>query len=975
MNKKFVNVMLALAVSCGSIATFTSCKDTDDDLRVEWSQGDADLQKKIDALQAQLDALARKQGQCKQECEALIQAYVNQLRQSLIQYIVSQDNALWEQISKNDQELMNLLNQKVDNSEFWLYINSILDKIEDLQNRPDNAGLTKAEITQMITDAINNTDFLTPAKLEEILLKKGYLTSADLPDFSKYVKTEDLANLVSGLQVIIDLQNDVTEIKNTLKTIQEAGYLNETEVNKLISAAIIKLQNEVIYPEISLLYQALSNLKTETNTSIADLEARVAALEQAVQEIQTIKDQLAQIDIRLSIAEQNALNAYYQAQMNLTRLNMLEALIGDCEGLKPLADEIRDLQKKYTDLNTELGKLDTRLTEQIEGVAGDLEVFSEALRQLTIRVAQNEQDIKELQEQVEKLLKLEERLNSLITSVIIQGTYNPLFGNFSLPIGVQSNILVNFYGKSEKQTYQFPSQQSSASFNNEDELTAAELNMLRQSGFTQLEIANGAILMDTKDGNLGKVFVTINPNNIDFSGQSLQLVDSRDKEATVVLKNLRGSNELLTFGYSRGGGNNNGFYEADATLPANEAAISGVSVGIHENLKSAMKDILKDKRNNLRSNVVSLMKAVYDQFNGILPAYAVKAPWKVDEKDYAVYSNYNLAATTFKPLSYGFLYDKSIDKKFPTFDPIKDAVLNIDPSKYHFDLSGVNVGVKEVTVEFYLKHIEIAYDGTIRIEGTVDVDGKTGDISGNIVEGDLDAFLGSINDQLNSQIDIWNGQLQDAYNDAMAELVDNVKDAVEQALEDLQGKINDQIDDMINDIQDEVNNKVGSYIDKFNKFIDAYNRIAGKLNDILENPNHFLQPTMLYNAGSGLHFLSNNAAAPTKFVAAGGNAITLYATSYTGEVVAPAYKKFVAVVNVTDNATKATAQGGDAALVAELKAINAGEYLADVRPGTQRRFALDASKMKAGHTYEILYTAVDYLGVTSTARYYISVVK
>ena len=46
-------------------------------------------------------------------------------------------------------------------------------------------------------------------------------------------------------------------------------------------------------------------------------------------------------------------------------------------------------------------------------------------------------------------------LQAQVTGIEIQATYNPIFGTFSYPIGVQSNILAAYYGEFDKDVY-FP---------------------------------------------------------------------------------------------------------------------------------------------------------------------------------------------------------------------------------------------------------------------------------------------------------------------------------------------------------------------------------------------------------------------------------------------------------------------------------------------------------------------------------------
>lgn len=941
MNMKFIKVLLLAAVCGAGCATFTSCKDNIEDLQNQMEVGDADLQLKLDKLSGELDALKAAQDACKTECQQKIADLLARL------------GVVEGQITTISTQITNILNElgtKVTADDVRRIFKEELDKV-GVDYYKQLGLLTADDLTPMLTDIANLTTTVN--------------------------------QLTTDLSSITDLINnqilkDIEDLKNGVYN--DGTGLTEDEVNALIDAAITVLKGE-----IQQVTNALAADIATLNTTVGDHETRIAALETTIQELTGIKTRLDNIETRLTATEQKAIDAYNQAQTNLASINTLLGLIGDCEGLKPLADEIRDLKSQYGDLVNQINSVNTELTQKLTDLDSKLDGINSALTQnindLTARVAANEQAIQALQEQVNKLLKLEDRLNALITSILVQGTFNPLYGTFSLPIGIQSNMLVNYYGHSEKQTYDFPSVQSFATYNNENQITAAELSMLEASNYTPYTIENGALLIDETDGNMGKVFVTINPNNINFAGQTLPLVNSLDQTAGVELRNLRPSQELLSFGYSRGGGNNNGFYEADATLPATQEAVNKTAVYINENLKSAMKNILEDRRSNLRTNLVQLMRAVLDQFYNTLPAYALKAAWTVDGKDYAVYSNYSIAAATFKPLSYGFLYDKSFGHKLPIIDPLGEAILNIDTNKFKVDLSGVKVDISGInaSLDISIDEIELSYDGEL----TVTVTGVVKDDAGNVIgttestgavnEEDLNKFLAQIQQQFNDKIGDWNESIQNAYKESIESVLDQVNSEVERVLAELEGQINDQIVDMIKDIENEINNRTGSYIDKLDRFINYYNRLANRINNVFANPNHYLQPTMLYHNGNGVHFLSGNVNRPTTFKRAGGNAVTLYATSYTGEIVAPAFKKMVACTNVIDNATKNSAQGGDASLLAELKDINSTTYFAEVRPGNQRRFALNTASMKPGHTYEILYTAVDYLGVTSTAHFYLTV--
>ena len=132
----------------------------------------------------------------------------------------------------------------------------------------------------------------------------------------------------------------------------------------------------------------------------------------------------------------------------------------------------------------------------------------------------------------------------------------------------------------------------------------------------------------------------------------------------------------------------------------------------------------------------------------------------------------------------------------------------------------------------------------------------------------------------------------------------------------------------------------------------ACNRINSKLDlDV----NAILQPVILYEASDGsFHPMSNDPAHPSTFTAAGGG-IVLYPTSYTGELLAPAYQKFIAVVD------------GPGVAVSN---INSGEYYNTPIDG--KRYAIPFAPTTTG-TYTIYYSAVDYSGVVTAQRFYVTV--
>ena len=113
--------------------------------------------------------------------------------------------------------------------------------------------------------------------------------------------------------------------------------------------------------------------------------------------------------------------------------------------------------------------------------------------------------------------------------------------------------------------------------------------------------------------------------------------------------------------------------------------------------------------------------------------------------------------------------------------------------------------------------------------------------------------------------------------------------------------------------------------------------------------------------------MSNNKKYPT--VVNGEGVFDVFVTSYTGEIIAPAFKKFIAVTNVFKDGD--SAQNGCADCKAALDAVNGGKYFNEVFPGS--RYGVAIENMKKGYTYEIFYSGLDYSGKISARKFYVTV--
>ena len=953
----------------------------------------------LSTLQGDLDIAEDKIDKNKKEIDALRKMLENLGVTGTTSIVITNPDGSTTEVA-NLQDMVNAMNMNITN----IY-NTLNQLSTDMSLALENMNKTIEGLQGQIT-ALDKK------------LTEGYVTKEEY----EQAKTE-LQNAITTINGSIDTLNqsitDTNKRIDGLKTyVDDAIAGLKPDIQKGIEAynwiEANKSQLGALWNALDDYKQYVSNnyaTKTELTTAVTDLENRlkkqIEALDKKIEDLE--KELKAAIDAKADKTYVDGIKSLFEGE-----IQRLEALISALDGRLTLAEEdIKQLGIDVDALKTSVGENASAielnkaaieaLKKRVEKNESDISANAAAIAALVTRVdalvseiTAIKKDINDLFDAVAELQNavnnVNERLNKLVTGILLQATENPVFGSFSLPVNLQSNVLITYFGESTNKVV-FPSSSSGAEYDNELRLSGADMNILRASAnFAQLtNIRPGTILLDENEGNAGKVYVTINPNTVDFSGVTLPIVNSRDEESGIKLSPLVKSDELLNFGYSRA---DNGFYEAAATVTAEDVA--SVKVEIEASLRPAMKQALQDLKDRKFAigTFVDLGQAVYNQFNGILPAYAMKAAWTAPDingidVNHAVYSQYNLAATAFKPLSFKFLYDTSLPK-VPTFNPINE----IDPDKFNIQVElrkYINLDGKEVPdikispedfkFDFNLDGITL----TVKIPKVVVTrDPITNEITDvQIIDGgdevsvegkDLQDLEQALNDQLNTQLfgkafnASYDGKsLVDALNEELEKAVHTVLGDIQKNIDDLAARVDEKLDDIISSI----NSKL-SYA---NRFINIYNQVANRLNKILENPNHYLQPMLVYKGGdNAYHQLSQSPTMPTALVLAGGNAVTLMPTTYTAEIAAPVYKKFIGVTNVwkADNRS-VNAQAGDATCAKLAKDANS-QYLFD-QPvmGTTHRVPFKVDDSSKGYTYEIVYSALDYSGVTSTHKYYVTV--
>lgn len=692
-------------------------------------------------------------------------------------------------------------------------------------------------------------------------------------------------------------------------------------------------------------------IKAVTDARIKACEDRLDAIERDYATKEYVADEIQKAidDVKLYVAD--IFKNYYTKEEIEDKIGTLQGLIED------------------VDAKAELNKA------AIANLDGDLAHFVGDVQELFSRFA---------------LIR-----TSNISSVIVERTFNPVFGTLNLPIGIESNMLINYYAKA-KQDVSFPS----GTGVNE----GVQNELFGTSGF-QLPYQGEAFKMTTGEEaleTLGTLYLTINPLERNFAGQGFQLVKSNG-EALPSQFIAEESNDVLSFGYTRG---DNGLYKAQIVPEEGGEAdlIDATRFVVDAQLKTAFKNVIK---NHGKEDLAMLAKAIYSQFNGTVPAYAAKVTWDEPVVDgvtpdtigtmaadgqsvtRSVISGYDLAVASFNPLSYATNplddIEDGINKRLPVIGSLKDRIdqvfnylhnhldfgfkpVTVDNISIDLSKVKVSVSMKDVTIDLSGLPVYKADKDGNPIMGDENIVGVLGDnakitlgYDGTAVDDPNGDALKPLAEAIENAIkDMLNGEGEDSLkaqiNSQLKSQIEKIVSQVNEQLEGVQTKVYDSLASIQNRIDAELNGSLGSAAQSL---VDLYDAFARKINDILDDPNAYLQVLMAYEGtDGGIHHLSTTPSDPT-YVDKG--ALQFFMTSYNFELVVPSFKKYVAI-------TKVDGANADAALNSK-----AGSQLNQVISGSQQRLAFNAAALESGKTYEIFYQSLDFRGFTSTRTYYIKV--
>ena len=832
--------------------------------------------------------------------------------------------------------------------EFQGYINTLRGNITDLEGRINTLkSETEGKFTTVNANIAGLEASLKALETRLTNAEKAIKTAQSTADAAKTAADKanaDLATLKTELiNADIELQNQINTVKDLAgknkEKIEELTGTVETLSGKIgTNTANIKQNAE----NIQQLVDMLNNLESNSNMAIRSLENLYNDLDNRLQ------------------TDEELLNLVKNGQANLEDVvGQLQTKLDNTVD-KTNFDEVKEQVKKnkgdIQSIKTDVQNIKTELAKKVS--QADFDILSDKVSKLDAAYKQADQ---EMESRINaKITEIQEKLNemfndmiNMLTGIELQATESPISGyeNFSF-LGSEAHILGTYFGKCSDRVFMG------------DELIANR----------------NEILIDNQSGeNAGIIYATLNPSNVDFTNCTLKIVNSLGEEAPFTAKVKGKINHELKYGISRA--NNSNVYAIQVNLDKDNLEAAKTWTGADVN---ALKDIAKNVLDKLRKpgetrlNIADAATTIAKTFNNRLTAYGLQAEQTyVDannkETTRTITSKLSLAATAIEPLSYIFLQNNSTlnNLDLPSFPTIQSK-LNFNDYKFNwtpiaglgtvktsvtlkgmpdFNKIKVTIDGKVATPVVNVEKAEIKF-GTTTLKGTIDADNKhitvdLGDLEKN-TKADIKVSVGDIEikpDDLHVTVDT----------SKKTDMTYDVEIPMDE-FNKIINNINNQVGNMIGNVNNIVD-KVQGYTETIDgKYITGINNFIQKFENLLRKSNSLLQPAMFYVANNGSWGqLAREKEGASYLKLQGAKASTvLVASSYTGEILAPAYKKYV---HVTKAPTGAHVTG-----------VNLNKII----DGNLHKIGFEADK--AGD-YELTYEAVDYTGHSVSKTFWIKVVK
>lgn len=451
-----------------------------------------------------------------------------------------------------------------------------------------------------------------------------------------------------------------------------------------------------------------------------------------------------------------------------------------------------------------------------------------------------------------------------------------------------------------------------------------------------------------KGGNAGYLYVSLNPTEIDPSLVKVELVNSQGEPAKgFKLGDIDNTDKVLTFGTKAATVSANGFYQVPviASDPQNDG-VEFDKGALAAAAKNALNELRNPKSNDLDLSLIA--SALYKNIP-VLTAYGVKAEYYLYNPDtknlelkktvkHAV-SDYDIAAFAVKPVSFKFLENNATLDKLSGW-AVENFQLPSLSSKLDKVIDALNVEISYDKADEFYTYSVITPNGLFCQQDGNDVViyGQGTDLNnGQLIDGEL--------------YRIKNATVEKKFvstGGSAAEFVFVIK-TKDSTIADLLASANEQIAKKLQPVKNVLSN-VNS---KWENVIAKVNPLLKKVSSKIGSANKLLQPTILYvdQNGNPNTLSTIGGRLGTRFVGTG--ATTLYATSWTAELLAPAYKKSISVLEKGATVT-----------------LTNGKSAAEPFDGSVNKVIFNAEK--AGE-YTIVYKAIDYSGIEVEKTFHVVV--
>lgn len=668
----------------------------------------------------------------------------HKLIDNLTQTVTSMKSEYDEKFSQIDEALNNLkdLSDKVNDNTGRIKaledalkelkettLANLTEKVDEMDKKLDGMSERLATLENQCATFLDEARLIAQA---EIATAKGEILAYVMEN---YVNKEDLENYATKEQLKDSIGALVARMLTELDSDRQRISHNETDIEwlkRLWSEATYK----EIFERITALEGATENIKNEVLQIINE------TLTEKITEI--IKELLKEGgDINVAITE--IINNILENGDFITKdevMPIVDGVIKDVDveniqNLVQLVTVVSTLNNTVDSLsnvnNTTNIKVDT-IQNHVTIIEGNIETINNNITNLTTRINNVNTRVDSVVNVINNIkgdvIAIQNALAKQVTGIIVQGTYNPWFGSFNLPADIQSNVLVAFYGVPFNDV-EFPTDDDQNYVRKKEVLTAKDMEML--AGVEKFEAPANVPLLN-EDGNAGKVYMTINPNTANLEGLKLSIVNTLDEESPIKLNPITKSNDKLQFGYTRA---DNGFYEAttyvtprtvmkeDNGIPLKREDITALYGEVQSKIMEIANNFEKPDR---QGSLHKLVTDIYQVIRGLkADRYGLKCTYTTADKEgaeteHSVYSQYNMAATFFKPLNLAWGKDITWDKMpgYDFFDGLLDDIATT--LKANIDVASATGIIKGMTDQLKieeLRFIGLTEDFVAKVEARV----------------------------------------------------------------------------------------------------------------------------------------------------------------------------------------------------------------------------------------------------------------